>query len=154
MSTDAEKLAKIADWVEDMEGGEPVFLDRLRAVLAEPGPAQPDFVEQVRAERERQIALGWTPEHDRQHGVDHLLRLANHYLVAGRTVATGALILAARELLAEPGPAFPAHDIDRDALLDILDSRRRDHYPYDWSAVLADEIVALVRHVEGKKVGD
>lgn len=33
----------------------------------------------VAAERATHADRGWTPNHDRTHGVDHLVRLAEHY---------------------------------------------------------------------------
>lgn len=44
---------------------------------AEQQTAREGVLQDVLAERERQIAKGWTPEHDDAHGVDHLIVEAN-----------------------------------------------------------------------------
>jgi hypothetical protein len=50
-------------------------------------------------ERTRQREKGYTPEHDTQHGIDHLLMWAQEYARRGEPVKSAALIEAARELL-------------------------------------------------------
>ena len=48
-----------------------------------------------------------------------------------------------RAVLAEPGPAVPAHDIDRDALLDVLLDYDQNEYS---TRQTADRILELVKH--------
>lgn len=57
------------------------------------------FRRMVSEERRRQVALGWTPEHDRQHGPLHLLALSQIYTRLGRPVQAAALVEAAMELI-------------------------------------------------------
>jgi hypothetical protein len=69
--------------------------------------AEPEFAESFEAlvarERQRQIAKGYTWEHDDAHGPDHLLHWALHYLKHGETVKGAALVEAAREALSRLG---------------------------------------------------
>lgn len=66
---------------------------------------------QVAAERQRQIALGWTPQHDAQFNVDKLVRHAltqakrtgpdaeEGYYSRERLIQAAALLVAAVELM-------------------------------------------------------
>jgi hypothetical protein len=49
----------------------------------------------VAHERHRQIEKGYTPEHDDEHGVQHILQEAYDRLRDGKTAQAGALLLAA-----------------------------------------------------------
>lgn len=62
-------------------------------------PANPDFHRAVSAELDRQRRAGYSPEHDDEHGIDHLLELAFQYVAQGSTVKGGAMIIAARAYL-------------------------------------------------------
>lgn len=64
--------------------------------MAEISPA---FHRAVAAELDRQKRIGYSPEHDDEHGIDHLLELAFQYVAAGSTVKGGAMIIAARAYL-------------------------------------------------------
>ncbi|QCW22326.1 hypothetical protein SEA_LUNA18_58 [Microbacterium phage Luna18] len=57
------------------------------------------FRRMVAEERRRQVALGWTPEHDRQHGPLHLLALSQIYIRLGKPVQAAALNEAAMDLI-------------------------------------------------------
>lgn len=59
----------------------------------------PGFHRAVAAELDRQKRIGYSPEHDDEHGIDHLLELAFQYIAQGSTVKGGALIIAARAYL-------------------------------------------------------
>ena len=59
----------------------------------------PGFHRAVAAELDRQKRIGYPPEHDDEHGIDHLLELAFQYVAQGSTVKGGALIIAARAYL-------------------------------------------------------
>ena len=50
----------------------------------------------VAAELDRQNRLGHSPEHDDEHGLDHLLEIAFEKVSRGQTVQAGAMIMAAR----------------------------------------------------------
>jgi predicted ThiF/HesA family dinucleotide-utilizing enzyme len=54
----------------------------------------------VVVERARQVAKGYTPEQDAEHGPDHLLMWAEEYIYRGEPVKAAALMRAAREVLA------------------------------------------------------
>jgi hypothetical protein len=51
-------------------------------------------------ERQRQRDKGYDVEHDRHHGADELLRMAQERIRLGEVVKAAALIDAAREVLA------------------------------------------------------
>jgi hypothetical protein len=51
-------------------------------------------LERIRTERYRQIAKGWTPEHDDHHRVEDMVTLARHRLFAASQTAVP---LAAKE---------------------------------------------------------
>lgn len=59
-------------------------------------PINPAFHRAVEAEIGRATRKGYTPEHDDEHGIDHLLRVAYEYLAQGSTVRAGFMIIAAR----------------------------------------------------------
>lgn len=59
----------------------------------------PSFHRAVAAELDRQKRIGYSPEHDDEHGIDHLLELAFQYVANGSTVKGGAMIIAARAYL-------------------------------------------------------
>ena len=59
----------------------------------------PGFHRAVAAELDRQKRIGYSPEHDDEHGIDHLLELAFQYIAQGSTVKGGAMIIAARAYL-------------------------------------------------------
>ncbi|WNM75104.1 hypothetical protein SEA_MORRIGAN_59 [Microbacterium phage Morrigan] len=57
------------------------------------------FRRMVADERRRQVAKGYTPEHDKQHGPLHLLALSQIYTRLGEPVKAAALTEAAMELI-------------------------------------------------------
>ena len=60
----------------------------------------PAFHRAVATELDRQKRVyGYSPEHDDEHGLDHLLELAFQYVAQGSTVKGGAMIIAARAYL-------------------------------------------------------
>lgn len=59
----------------------------------------PAFHRAVASELDRQKRDGYSPEHDDEHGIDHLLEMAFKYVAAGSTVKGGAMIIAARAYL-------------------------------------------------------
>lgn len=62
-------------------------------------PVSPHFHRAVAAELDRQRRIGYSPEHDDENGIDHLLELAFQYVAQGSTVKGGAMIIAARAYL-------------------------------------------------------
>lgn len=54
--------------------------------------------EQVYAERERQVDKGYTPDHDRKHGIVHVLQCALRYAMREGALKTAAMIEAALEI--------------------------------------------------------
>jgi len=72
-----------------------------RTVQGEPTPEV--WKTRIEAVRERQIAKGYTPKHDAQHGIRHLLTWAIDYSRRGRAEDASALIYAALELLNAQG---------------------------------------------------
>ena len=62
-------------------------------------PVSPSFHRAVAAELDRQKRIGYSPEHDDDHGIDHLLELAFQYVAQGSTAKGGAMIIAARAYL-------------------------------------------------------
>jgi predicted HAD superfamily Cof-like phosphohydrolase len=62
-------------------------------------PISPNFHRAVAAEIDRQHRLGNTPEHDDEHGLDHILELGFNYVAQGSTVKAGAMFIAARAYL-------------------------------------------------------
>ena len=62
-------------------------------------PINPGFHRAVAAELGRAERKGYSPEHDDEHGLDHLLELAFQYVAQGSTVKAGTMIVAARAYL-------------------------------------------------------
>lgn len=62
-------------------------------------PVNPNFHRAVAAEIDRQHRLGYTAEHDDEHGLDHILERAFQYVAQGSTVKGAAMIVAARAYL-------------------------------------------------------
>lgn len=56
------------------------------------------FLRKVHDERNRQIRLGYTPEHDRVLGTRHLLKWAWRYFLKRKFVKAAALLIAVRDL--------------------------------------------------------
>lgn len=98
----------------DMAGGAaygvaPTADEAIAHVLREIGlptqqvPAQaalPKSIADVATERATHEGRGWTAEHDREHGVDHLIGLANRYALSLRPDRRAALVKAAALLIA------------------------------------------------------
>ncbi|HWU28043.1 MAG TPA: hypothetical protein VN041_02995, partial [Microbacterium sp.] len=63
-----------------------------------PVSPEPITEEQINAERARQIEKGHTPEHDRQHGIAHVLRYVLHYGSRGEHLKAYAMVEAALEI--------------------------------------------------------
>lgn len=61
-----------------------------------------EWEQEVSAERQRQVAKGYDADHDREHGVVHVLTWAEDYLRRGREIEAGAMIRAAREIASVP----------------------------------------------------
>lgn len=59
-----------------------------------------EWDEAIRVERARQVANGYTAEHDDERGLDHLLMWAQEYARRGEPVKSAAMIEAAREKVA------------------------------------------------------
>lgn len=71
------------------------------------------FHHAVAAERNRQIRLGHTPEHDDEQGIEHLLEMAFRYASIGSTVRAGAMILAAQSYLKRHTKNSMQEDIEK-----------------------------------------
>jgi len=72
-----------------------------------PVSPEPITEEQINAERARQIEKGYTPEHDRQHGIAHVLRYALHYGSRGEHLKAYAMVEAALEIAPPMSPNEP-----------------------------------------------
>lgn len=59
--------------------------------------AEKTFKEQVADERERQVKLGYTADHDDKHGPVHLMNLARKYEQQGDFVKASAMYRAYEE---------------------------------------------------------
>lgn len=107
MSTEQEQEALVAAYLEehghhaDARHGFLAGLDAGFRRTEVPEPSAEVFRRQIADERARQIEGGYDAEHDRAHGVDHILRWAQDYARRGRSVQSAALIEAAREMLRE-----------------------------------------------------
>lgn len=69
-----------------------------------PIPTIIEYAEILDAVRARQIAKGYTPEHDDEHGIRHLLNWAIDYARRRRPDDSAGMIRAALELLDRQGP--------------------------------------------------
>jgi hypothetical protein len=58
-----------------------------------------EFADAVAAERARQIEKGYTLDHDKEHGIHHLLALSAEYSRRNEPVKAAAMISAAWDLL-------------------------------------------------------
>lgn len=76
----------------------------LAAGFRRPVSPEPITEEQINAERARQIEKGYTPEHDRQHGIAHVLRYALHYGSRGEHLKAYAMVEAALEIAPPEAP--------------------------------------------------
>ena len=72
-----------------------------RTVQGEP-PSVEEWAARAHSAREKAIAKGYTPEHDAEHGVRHLLNWAIDYARRGRAEGSSGLILSAMALLDAP----------------------------------------------------
>lgn len=61
------------------------------------------FDQSVEAERARHAMKGYTPEHDAEHGIDHLIAWAYEYTWRGDRVKAAAMLVALRDLIG-PSP--------------------------------------------------
>jgi hypothetical protein len=114
----------------------------LRALLDESVPSVEEWGEAIIAERARHPEKGYTAEHDREHGVKHLLNWAIDYSRRGKAVESSSLIHSAMSLLDEPVPAD-----EREALATVIGhaiygkenwETTHDVDPHPWG-YLADE---------------
>lgn len=65
----------------------------------EPEPTVGEWVTQLVAERARQVEKGYTLEHDREYGYNHLINWALDYARRGKTVEASAIMLALKDVL-------------------------------------------------------
>lgn len=85
--------------------------EALQAHVA-PEPTVEEWATQANMAREKAIAKGYTPDHDAEHGVRHLLNWAIDYARRGRGADSSGLILSALALLdAEQGEPSDAQVI-------------------------------------------
>jgi hypothetical protein len=73
--------------------------DAVLALFPQPTPSAEAWYVAVQAKRAEQRAKGYTADHDREHGVEHLLSWAKDYASRGRHLDAAALVEAAREVL-------------------------------------------------------
>lgn len=99
------KLCGVRVWAGQMKssliGGGIIHQDReypYRPRSEVPEPTVEEWAERARAAREKAIAKGYTPEHDAQHGIRHLLNWAIDYARRGRGEDSSGLMMAAMEL--------------------------------------------------------
>lgn len=62
-------------------------------------PSEEEFKDTLTSVRLRQIAKGYTPEHDDEHGIRHILNWAIDYARRGRSEDSAGMIVAALELV-------------------------------------------------------
>lgn len=65
-------------------------------------PTVEEWAARAHAAREKAIAKGYTPDHDAEHGIRHLLNWAIDYARRGRPEDSAGLILSGLALLDEP----------------------------------------------------
>lgn len=68
-----------------------------------PRPTRESWSSTLAEERDRQVAKGYTPQHDDEHGVRHLLNWAIEYARLGKHVEASALVWAAMDSLDRRG---------------------------------------------------
>lgn len=103
-------------------------------------PTVEQFKEQIEAEAAKAVEKGYTPEHDREHGADHLLNWAVEYARLGKPAASANLIQAARRVLIQSATArgrCEYVDPDEGRCL-LLDEHADNHWPS--MAAVADPI--------------
>lgn len=74
-------------------------------LLSQPSPSTPTR-EQIAAERARQIAKGYTAEHDANHGAPLLLEWSARFAEHGEHIKAAAMVEAAREVLRNSQPSL------------------------------------------------
>ena len=100
-------------------------------------PINPSFHRAVEAEMRRAERKGYTPAHDDQEGLDHLLRLAYEYLAQGSTVRAGFMIIAARGWVARNEDS----NIMQRQIAEFM--RRCDQEVAKYPQIPTDQIVTL-----------
>ncbi|GAB3292941.1 hypothetical protein [Pseudoclavibacter terrae] len=130
VSGDAEALGEVADAVLSSLALEPEAREE---------PTVEEWTKLLYAERERQIAKGYTPEHDAAHGLRHLLNWALEYARRGRAVEASALVLSALQLPASAVRQEPTkqlatyvHDIKLARHIVIDDNVTIDGFVLPW----------------------
>lgn len=81
--------------------GSPMHALRLavsRQMSEVPEPSVEEWAGRIRAARAKALAKGYTPEHDRKHGIRHLLNWAIDYARRGRAEDSSGLMSAAMDL--------------------------------------------------------
>lgn len=100
-----ERVPLIGPLFADEHAGFIAGFDAAVALFSQPSPSTPNDEDRdawyaaVQAKRAEQRAKGYTAEHDREHGVEHLLAWAQDYASRGRHLDAAALVEAAREVL-------------------------------------------------------
>lgn len=72
-----------------------------------PVPTPEEWAQTIRSERDRQVEMGYSTEHDDVHGLAHLLRWAIDYSRRGKAVESSALVAAALDLIERRPAAAP-----------------------------------------------
>lgn len=93
-------------------------------------PTVEEWSARAQAAREKAIAKGYTPEHDAEHGIRHLLNWAIDYARRGRAEDASGLILSAIALLDDEQPSEPS-EVAVSAAGEVL-------YGISWGTDLAD----------------
>lgn len=126
----------------------------------------PGFHRAVAAELDRQKRIGYSPEHDDEHGIDHLLELAFQYIAQGSTVKGGAMIIAARAYLQRhyknpmqyaieefmrrcdqdvaPYPQLPSHDVRKLRIRLMVEELLGAVTPEGWANADSNQYVELL----------
>jgi len=94
--------------------------NHLAALPSVPTPTVEEWSALMLAERARQIEKGYTAEHDRQHGVKHLLNWAVDYARRGKAVESSTLIYSALTMR-EAAPTVEQIEARRLAAAKLLD---------------------------------
>jgi hypothetical protein len=118
--------------------------------LASEPPSRDAWRDSIVDERCQQPSKGYTSDHDREHGLDHLLEWAQEYARIGEPLKSAALIEAARDLhRASEVPESSADDTAHrlSLFLDEVTGSRLSKSTYDVSTMIqaTDERYARLR---------
>jgi hypothetical protein len=102
-----------------------------------PIPTVEQFKDTLSSVRRRQIAKGYTPEHDVEHGIRHILNWAIDYARRGRSEDSAGMIVAALELVdrgnpVRQGPITDAPEVVELLARELYSHRGREARDFPW----------------------